>query len=88
MARTHSLERVGLRPIDKIEVLRDLDRVTVRLCGEQPKVLRYNSTANRYIFLSPSHARRVASRSIEAASKVERKSDTYGFWNVRKENRS
>jgi len=88
MARTHSLERVGLRPIGKIEVLRDLDRVPVRLCGEQPKVLRYNSTANRYIYLSPSQARRVASRIIEAASKVERKSDKYGFWNVRKENRS
>ena len=88
MARTHSLGRVGLRPIGTIEALRDLDRVTVWLCGEQPKVLRYNSTANRYIYLSPSQARRVASRIIEAASKVERKLDKYGFWNMRKENRS
>jgi len=33
---THTLERVGIRPISTVEVLRDLEGVVVQLVGKQP----------------------------------------------------
>jgi hypothetical protein len=77
-------ERIGFPSIAKVEVLRDLKDVYVSILGRRPtgntRRHYFQSPGNRYARLSPSQARKVAYRLIEAASKVERKADKYGFW--------
>ncbi len=81
-------ERVGLRSIGKVEVLRTDEDIFIAILGRKPQPnfikgkFRWwrNSPGNRWADLTPSQARRLAYRLIEAASKVERKLDKHGFW--------
>ena len=86
-----TFERVGL--IGKIEVLRTDKDVFITILGRKPdpslslRSLRSGkprwwreSPGNRWADLTPSQARRLACRLIDAASKVERKLDRHGFW--------
>ena len=77
-------ERIGLQSISNVDVARNLEEVYVSIMGKRPsgETRRHylHSPGNRHVRLSPSQARRLAYRLIEAASKVERKQDTYGFW--------
>jgi hypothetical protein len=78
------LERIALHTIAKVDVLRDLTEVFIVIEGRKPgsEARRWwrNSPGNRWASFSPSQARRLAYRLIEAASKVERKQDRFGFW--------
>jgi hypothetical protein len=68
------------RPIDKAEIYHDLDVVFLQISGKKPEDTHHDSSGNRYAWFTPSQARRLAYRLIEAASRVERKVDKHGLW--------